>query len=476
MRTLLFDGHGVHQPGVGAQIAYRIETTADGGVEVDPTELARLAIECLTAIHGQMSERGLRPAAVAFCTFWHCFLGVSGEGQPTTSIIHLFDTRSREQVRRLAELVDARASHARTGCVLHTSYWPAKLLWLAQHQSASVAATRWWMSFGEYLFLRLFGRPATTTSMASASGIWNQNANDYDDTMLALLPVDRGQLAPPDAMDEPVRDLLPEFRSQWPLLADVPWFPSLGDGACNNLGSGCVAPDTFSLMVGTSGAMRAVVEAPRLEVPAGLWCYRADRRRLVLGGALSNGGEVFAWMQRTLALPSPEEVERALAAMVPGDHGLTLLPLFAGERSTGWRPDARAAITGLGLHTRPIDILRAALEAVALRFRLIYEILAERLGEPRQVIASGGGLLHSPAWTQMMADALGRPVVTCTEPEATGRGAAMFVLERLGAIASLSDLPPQTGAVFQPNPAHGQAYAELFARQRRLYRKLFEED
>ena len=73
-------------------------------------------------------------------------------------------------------------------------------------------------------------------------------------------------------------------------------------------------------------------------------------------------------------------------------------------------PSARAAFTGMSLDTTPIEITRAALESVALRFRQIYEIMAARLGEPAEVIASGGALAHSPAWTQMMADALQRPV------------------------------------------------------------------
>ena len=143
-------------------------------------------------------------------------------------------------------------------------------------------------------------------------------------------------------------------------------------------------------MVGTSGAMRAVSEgvseSGQMTIPEGLWCYRVDRRRFVLGGALSNGGGVFAWMERNLALPSAEQTEKELAGMAPGAHGLTVLPLFAGERSTKWRADARAAITGMSIHTSPVEILRASLESVALRFRNIYDIMEQQLGAPIEVI------------------------------------------------------------------------------------------
>jgi gluconokinase len=207
-----------------------------------------------------------------------------------------------------------------------------------------------------------------------------------------------------------------------------------------------------------------------------LFCYRVDRRRFVLGGALSNGGEVYHWMKRTLSLPAEDEIESQLAAMQPGSHGLTVLPLFAGERSTKWRADARAAITGMSVHTSPMEILRASLESVALRFRNIFEIMLGEIGEPSEMIDSGSALLHSPAWTQMMGDALGRPVIPCLEKEATSRGAALLAMERIGAIEHVRDRPAAVGPAVQPVEAQRSIYEEELRRQRRLYTKLFEEN
>jgi gluconokinase len=177
-------------------------------------------------------------------------------------------------------------------------------------------------------------------------------------------------------------------------------------------------------------------------------------------------------MKHTLALP--KDAEAHLEAAAPGDHGLTILPFFTGERSPYWRADLRGVVTGLSLSTEPFDILRAALESVALRFRAIYQLLAPSFGTPAEVIASGGALLHSPAWTQMMADALGRPVRACTEPEASCRGAALWALERTGAIVNLSALPASTGAVFSPRPEYEPVYDRLLSEQTRVFTKLFE--
>jgi gluconokinase len=130
----------------------------------------------------------------------------------------------------------------------------------------------------------------------------------------------------------------------------------------------------------------------------------------------------------------------------------------------------------MSLNTRPVDMLRAALESVALRFRSLFDIMRTRLAEPEQVIASGGALLRSATWTQMMADALHRPVLACIEQEASSRGAALLALERLGVIAHIRDLPARTGGTFLPNARHREAYEQMLAAQQRLYRKLYEEN
>ncbi len=188
----------------------------------------------------------------------------------------------------------------------------------------------------------------------------------------------------------------------------------------------------------------------------GLWCYRVDRRLALLGGATSEGGNVYAWMRDTLKLGEPEAIEQELAGMEPDGHGLTVLPLLADERSPGWAGDAKATISGLTLATTPIQILRASLEAVAYRFALIEERICGRPDCSHRLIASGGALLSSPTWMQIIADTLGRPVVASAEPEATSRGVALLALRSIGALAALSDAPADDGDAYEPDHArHG---------------------
>jgi gluconokinase len=463
VRALLFDRKARHVEGLEARRPYSMRTTADGGIEGDADLLVGLVEECVD----ELLARAARPvAAVACCTFWHSLLGVDAAGRPVTSVLTWGDMRSEGFRKTLRGRMDERAYHARTGAFIHPLYHPTKYLWIGPDRAAR------WMSFGEHLYARLFGRTLATVSMASGTGMLDVHSCRYDPETLRSVGVREEQLSPVGDLTDAFHGLREPWASRWPSLRDVPWHPPVGDGACNNLGSGCSTSGRIGVMVGTSGAMRVAWKTERWEVPWGLWGYRADRRRVVLGAAFNDGGNLVEWCRNTLRLGAPEEVERALAATEPDAHGLTFLPFLAGERSPGWAAHARAAVVGLSLHHRPLDVLRAGMEAVVLRFALCHGLLREALPQAKEVVASGGALLKSPAWIGMLADALGTPVVASAEPEASARGAALLVLEAMGEIGSVEEVPAALGAVHAPDPARHEKYRRALERQQRHYELL----
>lgn len=465
VRAALHDASGDAIGGSEVKLGHEFRQTAGGAATADADGLLDLVAR---ALDGALAHAGDGPIlCVAASTFWHSVLGVDGDGSPTTPILTWADRRAAAAARDLRERLDEREVHRRTGAPLHSSYWPAKLLWLRNADPGAFARTERWLSPGDYFFARLFGGPPTIgTSMASATGLYDQNRNCWDAPTLGALPVDEARL--PAISDGPRTGLLDEWARRWPALKEVPWFQAVGDGACSNVGSGCTGADRLALMVGTSGAMRVLWKADTVEVPAGPWCYRADRGRFVMGGALSDGGNLVGWLRETLRLPDPGETERLLSGMEPDSHGLTFLPILNGERGPAWADRANGTISGLAMSNTPVEILRAAMEAVAYRFALIAEMLEGASPGEKQVIATGGGLLGSPTWTRIMADALGRPVTLSGVEEASARGATLLALEALGGPA-IEDRGSPTGETFEPDPGHHEVYREALARQRRLY-------
>src|SRR5438105_6609629 len=192
----------------------------------------------------------------------------------------------------------------------------------------------------------------------------------------------------------------------------------------------------------------------------------------IVGGATSEGGNVRAWCRDMLKLPADDVVERELAEAMPDSHGLTVLPFLAGERAPGWRDGRRAAIAGLTLDATPMHVLQAALEAVALRLALVYELLAPAAGADHVIVASGGGLARSPAWRRIIADALGHPLQWSPDSEATTRGVAGLTLQSLGARASLDAARRPLGETIAPDPARHARFRVALARQRALDEKV----
>jgi gluconokinase len=484
-RAALYDSRGRQIEHAEGRTHYQMTATQDGGVEIDADELIEIVCatidECLlkaaTHISDLRADLTTDPRnairMVGYSNFWHAMLGVSRGGDAVTPLYNWSDTRSAPDAEALRLRLGADWVHERCGVVPHASYYPAKILWLRRTDPALASKVSRWVSVGEYLYSKIFGRMACGVSMASGTGLFNPNKNDWDDEMLAAIGVGRDQLSPLAEEREGFNEMRREFAERWPALRMAKWLPAVGDGAASNIGSGCFTRNLIAINVGTSGAMRVCWPAERVNIPKGLWCYRANRRYALIGGALSNAGDVYAWCKRVLRLDDDDEViESKLAAMNADDHGLTALPFFSGERSTGWHSEARATFTGLNLSADPIEILRALLESVCYRFAAIYERLKAEAPGDTKIIASGGGILNSPVWTQMMADVIGVPVVASAVSEASSRGAAMLALEAFGQVERLDALETPLGEVFEPNAEKRERYALGRRRQESLYKTL----
>lgn len=469
-RAALYDNNGNELDGTAVKLEREFRTTSDGGAEFDANEAIDQVARTIDKVLAAFPSVASQIETVAVSCFWHSLVGVDRDGNAVTPVFGWADTRAAQMIGELQHSFDEREIHARTGCRFHPSYWPAKLLWLRQQDPNAYRATVQWVSLGELMMRRFFGKAVITVSMASGTGIFNEHDCTWDKALLSYFGVSKEQLPKLAADGEYFSGLVPKYASRWPQLNNARWFPAIGDGAANNIGAGCVTREHVALMIGTSGAMRVMWPGRVPDtIPEELWCYRADRKRVILGGALSDGGGLFAWMKESLRLDgSDEEIERALGEMQPDAHGLTILPFWAGERSTGWHASARGTIAGVTQDTRPIEILRASMEAIAYRFALIADAL-DQVVHPGSIIASGGALVSSPVWTTMLADVLGRSVTLSDAREASSRGAVLLALEMEGKIRDIADAPVPLGRTYEPDMSRHARYREGVERQKELY-------
>jgi len=232
VRAALYTMAGQAIPGAAARLAHQVAYLPDGGVE----SRAETLLDCVgKAVEQCLVSRPGAVAAVGISCFWHSLLGLDGRLRPVTPVLMWPDTRSAEEVAALLLQVDGEAVRRRTGCRLHPSYPAAKLHWVARCRPRWWAAAGQWVSFGDYLWWWLTGELAASVSMASASGLFDQAAGVWDPELVGLLGLRPAQL--PAVVD--LRDGAAPCRATLgPALQGIPVLPPVGDGACNNVGSG----------------------------------------------------------------------------------------------------------------------------------------------------------------------------------------------------------------------------------------------
>ena len=480
-RALVYDARVRALDGSEQQLTYALETTADGGVQVDARILVDLVARCVDgALAAVGPEAARRIVAVGTTSFWHSLLGLDAEGEPVTPVLIWADSRSGQQVDDLRRELDAERVHQETGTFVHSSYWPAKLRWIREERPEWWGRVARWCSFTDFLFERLAGDGRTSISMASGTGLLAVHDNRWHAGMAEAAGIAIAALPELTERDRPLRPLREEWARRWPVLAAVPWFPAIGDGAAANVGSFAARPGRLALTLGTSGALRMIARAGQVRVPEGLWAYRLDGQRYVLGGALSNGGNTTQWLMDLLGAEFGGDDLRTACEMAPDSHGLTMLPFLAGERSPSWNDHARGTIVGLRLATTKADLLRVAMESVVYRFGLIADRLMPMSGDAPMVIANGGAILRSEPWLQMTADVLGEPVIALpAEDEASAAGAAIVALVGAGIFSDIESAPDWATEGhtrrFTPDPSRHRTYLAASERQKVLERRLFPE-
>ena len=202
-------------------------------------------------------------------------------------------------------------------------------------------------------------------------------------------------------------------RTYWPAFEGASWFPALPENAGTILGSGCTGREQFALVIGAASMVATITGAAPKILPAGLKCAKIDDKRSLLSGAVPEADGIFSSLKHSLK--------------------------------------AKASVEAFLETAAEDDPLLAPVHDAARRVREVFEMLTKAVGTPAEVLACGGALLKSPSLSQRMADALGTPLTLSTEPEPAGRGAALWALEQIDAIASLRALPASTAAVFKPH-------------------------
>ena len=126
--------------------------------------------------------------------------------------------------------------------------------------------------------------------------------------------------------------------------------------------------------------------------------------------------------------------------------------------------------TGQAVPESKGEILRCALESLALRYRWVLDKLEEMMGQPIETVHIIGGGMQNELLCQLAADAMQRPVVA-GPIEATAMGNILMQALALGYVGSLDEAREVVRSSFQVStyvPGNGAPWAEAYGRYSEL--------
>jgi gluconokinase len=456
-----------------AEAGYPLLEPEHGHAEQDPDRVVDAALDVLRDAAAAARETGAEIAGIGISTAMHALYGVGHDSRPVTPLITWADTRAADQAERLRR--EHPELHDRTGTPLHPMSPLPKLMWLREHQPDAFGAAMLWGGLKELVVEELTGGWWVDHSCASGTGLLVLDRLEWDAEALELAGVRETQLGTLAPATE-ILELSDSPAERVGLARGTPVVIGGGDGPLANLGVGAVRPGVAACSIGTSGALRLVVERPVVDPARRVFCYALVPDRWVVGGAINNGGVVLQWAAEALApdVGSGDDAMKALvecAAGAPaGSDGLLMLPYLLSERAPHWSPLPRGAYVGLTRHHGREHLVRAAMEGVCQQLALVLASMREAGNEVRDVRATGG-FARSALWRQILADALGMPVGFPAGHEGSAFGAALLAMQALGLVPDIdvaADLV-RIDDVVEPDDEAAAVYAEALPTFAGLY-------
>lgn len=455
--------------------------------EQDPQQIFEAVLSAIASCVKQTRAAPGDVLAVSFSAAMHSLILVDDEGVPLTNSITWADHRASAWATRIRDEWDGLAIYRRTGTPIHPMSPLAKLVWLRHERAELFSRAARFVGIKEYVFFRLFGQWQVDHSIASATGLFNIERLDWDEGALALAGVRAGQLSQPVPTTWHVEGLAPDVAARLGLSRDTPFVIGANDGVLSNLGVNAMAPGEVAVTIGTSGAMRTVVDHPMTDPEGRTFCYALAEGRWVVGGPVNNGGIILRWVRdefasaeaetaKRLGIDTYEVLTRIAERVSAGSEGLVFHPFLTGERAPYWNADLRGSFFGLGIHHRKEHMIRAVLEGVIFNLHSILPAVESIAGRSARIKATGG-FARSGMWRQMMADVFDREVVVPESFESSCLGAAVLGLYALGHVDSLDAVAGMVGATHRhtPNTKNAALYRQLLPVYLSLPRKLSEE-
>ncbi len=403
-------------------INYELFSPQQGWAEQDPDQIFNAVSTLLKEIVKKFGQEDLY---IVFSSVMHSIMVVDKQGNKLSNLIIWADSRGEKYRDKLSQNYGSDLFYQRTACPLHSSYWPAKIMWLKANISKKIDK---YVSIKEYIIFRLIGEWKTDYALASTSGIFNSLNKEYDKKIMEILNLTENDLAEVYSGNH-----IFEFQINGSKLNGI-----LGstDGALANLGAGSINKSKIVLTAGSSSAVRFTSSEYTPDPEGRAWNYLIDEDLYIIGEATNGAGVVLNWFKDLLKYNDIKKFSRENLPQIPYQgNELIYIPTMMGERGPSYNEKTRGLFYGLSLNHSREDMVLAVYESIAFHLKLIYQDV-RRLNNSEQVeLIMTGGLGLTDYFMKLLSYLIGEIKYIPDYKQNTAVGAAMLGIKIVNGIS-----------------------------------------
>lgn len=453
----------------------------DGLIELCP-DTYWLAVK--NGINTVLKGRGQDVVAITATTQGETLIPVGKDGGYLRNAIVWLDGRAEKEALAIKEHFDDATFYRKTGLPEVDGCCPvSKLLWIKNNQPAVYDETYRFLLLEDYIIAKLTGEYVTEAALATSTGYYDINSDEYWLELLETIGLDADKLPKVLGSGTVVSRIRPDVADELGISRDARVTTGAMDQLAGAVGAGNVIPGVVTETTGTALVIGATTDKPDYNHPAKAIIYRHVRpgNYLIIPICMT-AGIVLKWFKDEFCKLETAQCEKEgtsvydvlgdMAASVPPlSEGLLLFPHFTGMLMPQRDLNAKGVFFGVGLDTKMPHFVRAIFEAVAYMLRENIKVIEELGVDAKRILSLGGGS-KSPVWLQIKADVLGKEIVNMDKAEAASLGAAILGGVAVGIFESLEQGFEIGNAIrrsFKPNQEVVQQYQKGFIRYKQLY-------
>jgi xylulokinase len=423
-------------------------------------------------------QHGKQIKAICLSCMSNNIIPVRRDGTAIRSGILSQDSRATEETAVVRDTIGETEYFRIRGGRLRPASGLCKIMWLKKHEPDTFRQTWKFMTFSEFIRMRL-GFPAIIDYATAASSLpYDIRKQDYSDTLLKEFGLNRGMFSETVPADYMLGEIGPEVRTELGLPQGVQFVTGGYDAHCGILGAGITqaTPQVAADIAGTFERVACIKNKPALSQKAlkndiNSNCY-LFKDTYVISSALATSGSIVRWFRDKFESTENKDIKNAydrLFAPLKFEGGTVMfIPYFAGSAGDSL---ARGAFLGLTLDTTRQQMFQAVAEGITHEMTLMLSRLEEPGGTPIAIIRACGGPAKSPKWLQLKADISGKTVEAPAVEEASALGAALLAGVATGVYTSYEEAikaAVKIKATYRPRAEIHQKYK----RQHETYKHL----